>query len=186
MKNEPCIRLGIRISPKIKENPADNRNSKPPKAMLFTARVSQSVMCDRSYSAASTEQLDENSAGGEQRRSSSHAHSLQIPSRRIIASIDRVGQKFLFVIGPELTDVRVALDRCVDQLSVLALAFADEDVAHDVAEVVELDRPARRIGKCHLVQCLGQCVAVVGFGPKLLDRRLYALAGDVHAGCVTA
>ncbi len=47
MKNDPCIRLGMRISPKIRENPADNRNSRPPKAMLFTARVSQRVIRDR-------------------------------------------------------------------------------------------------------------------------------------------
>jgi hypothetical protein len=34
----------MRISPKMRENPADNRNSRPPKAMLFTARVSQRVI----------------------------------------------------------------------------------------------------------------------------------------------
>src|SRR5262249_34128607 len=41
MKNEPCSRLGIRISPKIREKPAESRNSKPPSAMLFTVSVSQ-------------------------------------------------------------------------------------------------------------------------------------------------
>src|SRR6266700_4411796 len=46
MKNEPCIRFGIRIRPKISENPADSRNSNPPYAMLFTARVNQTDMCD--------------------------------------------------------------------------------------------------------------------------------------------
>src|SRR4051812_22487865 len=44
MKNEPCIRFGIRISPKISEKPADNRNSRPPSAMLFTARRTQTLM----------------------------------------------------------------------------------------------------------------------------------------------
>src|SRR5713226_4918456 len=46
MKKEPCIRFGIRIRPKISENPADSRNSSPPYAMLFTAKVSQSDMSD--------------------------------------------------------------------------------------------------------------------------------------------
>jgi hypothetical protein len=36
--------LGIRINPKINEKPADNRNSRPPNATLFTARVSQIVI----------------------------------------------------------------------------------------------------------------------------------------------
>src|SRR5262245_3731500 len=44
MKNEPCIRLGMRISPKIREKPADSRNSRPPSAMLFTARRTQTLM----------------------------------------------------------------------------------------------------------------------------------------------
>src|ERR1700693_5742400 len=46
MKKEPCIRFGIRIRPKISENPADSRNKSPPSAMLFTANVSQSDMSD--------------------------------------------------------------------------------------------------------------------------------------------
>src|SRR4051812_32802742 len=44
MKNEPCIRFGMRISPKISEKPAERRNSKPPSARLFTPSVSQSVI----------------------------------------------------------------------------------------------------------------------------------------------
>src|ERR1700687_3689307 len=44
MKKEPCIRLGIRIRPKISEKPAERRNSRPPRAMLFTARVSQRLI----------------------------------------------------------------------------------------------------------------------------------------------
>src|SRR5215831_289637 len=39
MNKEPCVRLGIRISPKINENPADNKNKRPPKAMLLTANI---------------------------------------------------------------------------------------------------------------------------------------------------
>src|SRR5918912_188485 len=48
MKNEPCIRFGMRISPKISENPAESRNKSPPSATLFTPRVSQRVIGARS------------------------------------------------------------------------------------------------------------------------------------------
>ena len=41
MNIEPCVRLGIRISPKISENPADSRNSSPPSVTLLTDRISQ-------------------------------------------------------------------------------------------------------------------------------------------------
>ena len=44
MKKEPCIRLGMRIRPKISEKPEESRNSKPPSAMLFTAKVSHRLM----------------------------------------------------------------------------------------------------------------------------------------------
>ena len=39
MKKAPCIRLGMRISPKISEKPADSRNSRPPSAKLLIARM---------------------------------------------------------------------------------------------------------------------------------------------------
>ena len=41
MNSEPCVKFGIRISPKISEKPADNRNSKLPKVMLLTVSSSQ-------------------------------------------------------------------------------------------------------------------------------------------------
>src|SRR5215470_9228764 len=59
---------------------------------------------------------------------------LQILRRRVIARIDRIGQEFFLFVGPELADVGVALDHRIDELPVLALAFANEDVADDVAE----------------------------------------------------
>ena len=46
MKNEPCIRLGMRISPKISEKPADSRNSSPPMATLLTASVRYRLLID--------------------------------------------------------------------------------------------------------------------------------------------
>src|SRR5262245_43575084 len=39
MKKAPCIRLGMRINPKISENPDDNRNNNPPSAKLLIARM---------------------------------------------------------------------------------------------------------------------------------------------------
>ena len=67
--------------------------------------------------------------------------------RRIVARVDRLRQEPLLVVGPELADVRVGLDRRVDELAVLALAAADVEVADDVAEMVEVERPARRVGE---------------------------------------
>src|SRR6185295_9121012 len=47
MKNEPCIRFGMRIRPKIKEKPDDSRNSSPPRARLLIARIAAcaAVIC---------------------------------------------------------------------------------------------------------------------------------------------
>src|ERR1051325_6144647 len=44
MNSEPCVRFGIRISPKIREKPADRRNSRPPKVTLLTVSSSQKFM----------------------------------------------------------------------------------------------------------------------------------------------
>ena len=41
MNIEPCVRFGIRIRPKISENPADSRNSRPPSVTLLIDRISQ-------------------------------------------------------------------------------------------------------------------------------------------------
>ena len=41
MNSEPCVRFGMRISPKISEKPADSRNKSPPKATLLTASMIQ-------------------------------------------------------------------------------------------------------------------------------------------------
>src|SRR4029450_10773499 len=45
MKNAPCAKLGIRIRPKIREKPDDNRNSRPPKATLFSVWMIQNCHC---------------------------------------------------------------------------------------------------------------------------------------------
>ena len=45
MKNAPCARLGMRIRPKISEKPDDSRNSRPPKATLFSVWMIQNCHC---------------------------------------------------------------------------------------------------------------------------------------------
>src|SRR5260370_37491797 len=98
--------------------------------------------------------------------------SLQIPSWRIVARVNRIGQKFVLVIGPELADVRVALDHRIDELPVLALAFANEHVAHSVSEVVEFDRPLRHVGERDLMKSLGEVAAFICTDAKLYNRGL--------------
>jgi len=45
MKNAPWARFGIRINPKISEKPDDNKNSRPPKATLFSVWMIQNCPC---------------------------------------------------------------------------------------------------------------------------------------------
>src|SRR5258705_12709219 len=47
MKNEPCVRLGIFMRPKISEKPADRRNKRPPSVMLLTASTSHRLIAVR-------------------------------------------------------------------------------------------------------------------------------------------
>ena len=44
MKNEPCVRFGIFMSPKISEKPDDSRKRRPPSVMLFTASTNHRLM----------------------------------------------------------------------------------------------------------------------------------------------
>src|SRR5262245_60925550 len=44
MKKPPCARFGMRIRPKASENPEESRNSRPPKAMLFSVWMIQNCM----------------------------------------------------------------------------------------------------------------------------------------------
>ena len=45
MNIEPCVRLGMRINPKIREKPAESRNNRPPNVMLLTVSSSQKLIC---------------------------------------------------------------------------------------------------------------------------------------------
>src|SRR6516165_9301571 len=67
--------------------------------------------------------------------------------RRIVARVDRLRQKPFRIVGPELAHLRIDLDDGVFHLTVLLSDAADEDVADDVAVIVEADGAARRVGE---------------------------------------
>src|SRR6185312_4942451 len=140
MNSEPCVKFGMRISPKIREKPADNRNSSPPKVMLLTASTSQKVIvavfqpssCQKSTAGAFAAPATRRVSGFD---------------RRKVARIDRLLQELLLVISPELTHVVIGLDSFVDELAVRLFEMADEDVANHIPQMIELDRAARRISQ---------------------------------------
>src|SRR4029078_2986969 len=98
MNSEPCVRLGIRISPKIREKPADSRNSSPPKVTLLTASTSQKVIvavvppssCQISTARACRAPAARLASGFD---------------RREVARINRLLEERLLVVRPELADV---------------------------------------------------------------------------------
>src|SRR5689334_24606493 len=66
---------------------------------------------------------------------------------RELAAVDRLFQKSLLSVGPELADVRISLDHRVPKLVLvvtehfLLFHFLDVDVLHRVTHVVEANRP---------------------------------------------
>src|SRR6266850_129402 len=159
MKNEPCVRFGIRMSPKIRENPADSRNSRPPSVMLLTASTTQRLIAPAARSAL---------------------------ERRKVPRVHRLREEPLLLVRPELAHLGIRLDRRVDQLVALALGAPDVEVPDVVAQVIEAQRPARRVGERDRPQRLADRVAVFGFAAQLLQRRLRHHAVDVETGRVEA
>src|SRR5262249_5840746 len=155
MKNEPCVRLGIFMRPKMSEKPADRRNSRPPSVMLFTASTNHKFMVFR------FERRLRGAAGAPSRF-----------QRGIITRVDRLRQEPLLVVRPELAHLRIRLDRGVDELAALLLAAADIEAPDDVAEVVEGKWPAWRIHEGYRAQRAVERLAVVGLAAGLLERRL--------------
>src|SRR5215471_7439929 len=99
MKKDPCVRLGIRMSPKISEKPADSRNRRPPSVMLLIASTSHRFMKPQTRCwSMPAEGLA---------RGPSETSALQ---RRIIPRVDGLREKPLLVVGPELAHVLVGLD----------------------------------------------------------------------------
>src|SRR5881409_1511031 len=148
MKNEPWVRLGIFMSPKINEKPDDSRKRRPPSVMLFTASTNHRLML-----------------GGPGRESRS---ALQ---RRIVTRVHGLREEPLLVVRPELAHFRIRLDRGVDELVALALGAADVEGPHDVAEAIEGEGTARRVGQGHRAERAGERLAVVGLAAGLLQRR---------------
>src|SRR2546423_8720394 len=125
MNSEPWVRFGMRISPKIRENPADNRNNSPPNVMLLTASNSQKVMLGVFRSLRPT------------------AEPFWRPARppsalqwRKVARIDRLREELLLVIGPKLTYVLISFERLIDEFAARFLAAADIEITDDVAEMI--------------------------------------------------
>src|SRR5438552_13727215 len=139
MKNEPWVRFGIFMSPKISENPADRRNRRPPSVTLLTASSSHRL-----------------TPGGP-------ASALQ---RRIIPRVHRLREEPLLVVRPELAHLRIGLDRRVDELVALPLGPPDVEIADDVAEAVEGERSARRVSEGHGAERLGERLPVVGLAAR--------------------
>src|SRR6185437_6847452 len=164
MNSEPCVRFGMRISPKISAKPAESRNSRPPNAMLFAASSQRFMRGDPCATVAGRSALQ----------------------RRIVPRVDRLRQEPFLVEGPELADVLVGLDRRVDELAVLALAAADEGVADHVAEMVEVERPARAVGEADAAHRGDERLLVVGLAAGLLEGGLRHHAAQIEAGSVDA
>src|SRR6476659_3297595 len=112
MNNEPCVRLGMRISPKINEKPAESRKRRPPSVMLLTANTSVWFIVEPECPGSALQ-------------------------RRVVARVDRLRQEPLRVIGPELADLGIGLDGNVHQLAVLLFNAPDIIIEDDVAVVVE-------------------------------------------------
>src|SRR5580704_11305747 len=169
MNIEPCVRLGIRISPKIRENPADNKNNRPPNVTLLTVSSSQNVislplrfpatdfvrsgMLGEGRACRNPSVVFPDPARHRPRRD--HWIIRRVTSalsqRRIVTRVNRMSQELLFRPGPELTHVFIGLDGLVPDLEAVfgALRADTPDVerADHVVEVVELERTARRVGQ---------------------------------------
>src|SRR5215510_7932579 len=176
MKNEPWVRFGIFMSPKISENPAESRNKSPPSVMLLTAKTTHKFIAVR----FERRLCRRNRCPGGGREGAAEAPSRF--ERRKIARVDGLREEPLLVISPELADLRIGLDRGIDELVALLLALADEEAPDHVAEVVERERPARRVGERDATERPDERVAVVGLAARLLEGRLGDQAVDVQAG----
>src|SRR3954470_15755873 len=153
MKSAPCVRLAIRISPKMSENPAARRNSNPPSARLLSVWIAQ--YCNQESSRASSPRrrgpslFSKNSSPSRTKKLGPRLRGddglrllLEVFRRREVARIHRVLQELLRLVRPELAHVRIGVDHRVDEPAFLARHLADVHVADHVAVLVELHRPA--------------------------------------------
>src|ERR1700733_663313 len=132
MNIEPCVRFGIRIRPKISENPADNRKSRPPNVTLLTASIPHKLT---SGVPGGARRPRPNPLPGCGRGTGRGPRSrLQ---RRIVARIGRLREILRLVVRPELAHILVGLLRDVGELVALLDDLADIHGADGVAEIVE-------------------------------------------------
>src|SRR6266508_3835341 len=199
MKNAPCARLGMRISPKISEKPDDNRNKRPPKATLFSVWMIQNCDCidglllgghipahhaviaglDPAIHPSSKRWTPGSSPGVTRGGADESELLLEVLRRRVVARIDRILQELVLLIGPELAHVGIGLDHRVDVTPVLLLDLADIDVADDVAEFVEPHRAAQGVRHLRLPERLYERVFVLGLAVDCLERLLEHLAAEI-------
>src|SRR5947209_2751831 len=160
MKNDPCVRFGIFMRPKMSEKPADSRKSRPPSVMLLMASTSQRLMFGRGPGPVSALQWG------------------------IVTRVDGLGEEPLLLVGPELTHLGIRLERGVDELVALLVDPPDVEVPDDVAEVIEAEGAARRVGERDPAEGPDERLPVLGLAAGLLEGRLRDLAVDVQPGGV--
>src|SRR5262249_15794043 len=106
--------------------------------------------------------------------------------RWVVPGVDGPRQEPLPRVGPELGHVRIGVDGGIDELAALLLAAADVEGAHHVAEVIEGEGSAGRVGERYRAQGPYERVPVFGLPTGLLESRLGDHAVDVEAGGVRA
>src|SRR5438067_12696894 len=99
-------------------------------------------------------------------------------------------EKFLFRPSPELTHVLIGLDGFVPKLETVFGAFRadapDVEVSDYVVEVIELQRPARRVGQADGLQGGHEVFSVAGLPTCRFKCRIYDLAVDVEKAGILA
>src|SRR6185312_3810260 len=110
----------------------------------------------------------------------------QILRRRVVAGIDRRGEEFLRVVGPELADLGIAVDDGVDETAVLFLDLADVDREDRIAVLVERHRAERRFLELDRAQRLHEGRLVLDLAARGLERLLEEEAGKIGPHAVIA
>src|SRR3954468_232269 len=120
------------------------------------------------------------------RRSGSTNRALYCSSLqwRVFTGVYGLRKKPLFIVGPELADRLVGLDRRVDELAVLLLTSADEDIADHVAEMIKVKRAARGVGERDRAHCLHQHLSVIRSSTGPFKRRFGNHAVAVQASSI--
>src|SRR5215470_2612410 len=127
-----CDQISARRAPTMR----DIASIPPPAAsgqMMRTTRAGQSRACARGGQAVAAPRRARKSRRLMMSPVARGGPAGSALERRIVARKDRLLQKPLGIVGPELADLVVGLDRPVHQLAVLLLDPPDIDVEHRVA-----------------------------------------------------